>query len=54
MAEKHKKHQNLLKTAEDVVLGYAAKIRYEKSTEKDYIDIEEASRYGGKNRFTPR
>lgn len=31
-------------TAEDIVLGYIAKERYIKSTENDYVDIEEVLR----------
>lgn len=35
------KNEELIEFAEDVILGYAAKMRYEKSSDKDFINIEE-------------
>jgi len=41
MSNKEYEHiQNLLETAEDLVLGFIAQDRYKNSTDKDYVDIE--------------
>ena len=40
--EEFEKTETLLDMAENIVLGYLAKERYTRSTEKDYVDIEEA------------
>jgi PHD/YefM family antitoxin component YafN of YafNO toxin-antitoxin module len=39
--EEYEKTEQLLEMAEDIVLGYLAKSRYENTKEKEYIDIEE-------------
>lgn len=38
--EEYKHIQHILETAEDIVLGFIARKRFEGSKEKDYIDIE--------------
>ena len=41
MSNKEYEHiQELLETAEDIVLGFIANERYKSTKEKDYIDIE--------------
>ena len=38
--EEYEHIQNILETAEDLVLGFIADARYKSSNKKDYIDIE--------------
>lgn len=38
--KEYERMQSLLETAEDLVLGFIAHERYQKSKDKDYIDIE--------------
>jgi len=38
--EEYEHIQNILETAEDLVLGFIADVRYKSSNGKDYIDIE--------------
>lgn len=39
-SEEYERIQDVLETAEDLVLGYLADERYKGSTGKDYVDIE--------------
>jgi len=39
-SEEYENIQNILETAEDIVLGFIARKRFKGSKEKDYIDIE--------------
>ena len=52
--EKHEKHQKILEIAENIVLGHIAKSRRDKSTDKDFIDIETVLKRIAKGRLTPR
>ncbi|OPX28998.1 MAG: hypothetical protein B1H08_04810 [Candidatus Omnitrophica bacterium 4484_171] len=38
--EEYENIQNILETAEDIVLGFIARKRFKGSKDKDYIDIE--------------
>lgn len=42
--DQYKKNYDRTEELEDLVLGYMAKERDEKSTEKDYISLEEAAK----------
>ena len=39
-SKEYERIQNLLETAEDLVLGFIAQERYQKGQDKDYINIE--------------
>ncbi len=46
--EEYEKNESLLDMAEDIVIGYLAKERYENSSEQDFISIEAALKKVGR------
>jgi len=46
--EEYEKNESFLDLAEDIVMGHIARERFEKSTGKDFISIEEALKKVGR------
>ena len=42
--DEYQEKENILDTFEDIVLGYLAKERYEKSSDKDFVDAEDVEK----------